>query len=428
MRQFGLDKPLSTQFFIYLGNLLQGNLGDSFFYKKPVAACDAGSAAQHDHALRALAGPGVHIRHGRRRLLAWRRGSKLENAGIIYTLISRSAPEFWVGMILLTVFAFRLKWFPGSGATSPGVIYSSFWAQLVSLDYWRHLVLPVLTLAFYLQGLPLLLMRSNMLDVMQEDFVTLARMKGISEWRIMLRHAARNALLPVVTAMAMGIGYAIGGDVVVETIFSWPGLGRMLVRAVAASDYPVAQGAFLTIASDHGAAQPAGRHPLLRARPTPGQVEGGGGMTVDVPLPAEPAVETADEATGETLAAETTAAGGAPSSWAAVWSAMRRDHFAMAGLVIYGFFLLLAIIGPWIAPHDPLAGDERGQQVAQQPAPFGPLLPGHHQHGARYFLSVDCGRTPGHHRRFLRGLHGRGHRHHCGAARRLLRRARLTAS
>jgi peptide/nickel transport system permease protein len=182
-------------------------------------------------------------------LLAWRRGSKLEGAGIIYTLISRSAPEFWVGMILLTIFSFTLKWFPASGATSPGVIYPNFWQQLISPDYWRHLVLPVLTMAFYLQGLPLLLMRNNMLDVMQEDFVTMARMKGISEWKVMLRHAARNALLPVVTAMALGVGYAIGGDVVVETIFSWPGLGRMLVRAVSARDYPVASGAFLVLAA-----------------------------------------------------------------------------------------------------------------------------------------------------------------------------------
>ena len=104
-------------------------------------------------------------------------------------------------------------------------------------------------MAFYLQGLPLLLMRSNMLDVLEEDFVTMARMKGISEWNVVLRHAARNAMLPVVTALALGIGYAIGGDVVVETIFSWPGLGRMLVRAVASRDYPVAQGAFFVLAA-----------------------------------------------------------------------------------------------------------------------------------------------------------------------------------
>jgi peptide/nickel transport system permease protein len=181
--------------------------------------------------------------------MAWHRGSRTESAGIVYTLISRSAPEFWVGMILLTIFAFRLRWLPASGATSPGVIYDSYLEQLTSVDYWKHLILPALTLVFYLQGLPMLLMRSNMLDVMQEDFITLARMKGISEWRIMLRHAARNALLPVVTAMALGIGYTIGGDVVVETIFSWPGVGRMLVRAVSASDYPMASGAFLTIAA-----------------------------------------------------------------------------------------------------------------------------------------------------------------------------------
>jgi peptide/nickel transport system permease protein len=99
----------------------------------------------------------------------------------------------------------------------------------------------------YLQGLPLLLMRSNMLDVMSEDFITMARMKGLSNRAIILRHAARNALLPVATAFALGFGASIGGNVVVETVFSWPGLGKLLVNAVASSDYPVAQGAFFII-------------------------------------------------------------------------------------------------------------------------------------------------------------------------------------
>jgi peptide/nickel transport system permease protein len=100
-----------------------------------------------------------------------------------------------------------------------------------------------------LQGLPLLLMRSNMLEVMHEEFVVMARMKGFSQWRIVIRHAARNALLPVVTAFALGIGISMGGNVVVETVFSWPGIGRMLVSAVANLDYPLAQGAFLLIAA-----------------------------------------------------------------------------------------------------------------------------------------------------------------------------------
>ena len=90
-------------------------------------------------------------------------------------------------------------------------------------------------------------MRSNMLEVMQEEYITMARMKGLSEWTIVIRHAARNALLPVVTAFALGIGFSVGGNVVIETVFSWPGIGRILVNAVAASDYPLAQGAFLVI-------------------------------------------------------------------------------------------------------------------------------------------------------------------------------------
>jgi peptide/nickel transport system permease protein len=249
LKSFGLDKPLPVQYVMYMGNLVRGDLGRSFFYKKPVAEL-MGELLPNTlmmtliplliaYAFGIVAGT----------VLAWRRGSKLEGAGIIYTLISRSAPEFWVGMLLLTLFAFRLNWFPASGATSPGVIYPSFLHQLTSRDFWKHLVLPALTMAFYLQGLPLLLMRSNMIDVLEEDFVTMARMKGLSEWRVVLRHAARNALLPVVTAMALGIGYTIGGDVVVETIFSWPGLGRMLVRAVANRDYPLAQGAFFVLAA-----------------------------------------------------------------------------------------------------------------------------------------------------------------------------------
>jgi peptide/nickel transport system permease protein len=128
------------------------------------------------------------------------------------------------------------------------VIYDNIFEQLASGDFWRHLFLPAATLAIYLQGLPLLLMRSNMLEVLDEDFVVMSRMKGLTEQRIMLFHAARNALLPLVTALTIGIGYAVGGNVIIETVFSWPGIGRLLVRAVQQHDYPLAQGAFLLIA------------------------------------------------------------------------------------------------------------------------------------------------------------------------------------
>ena len=110
------------------------------------------------------------------------------------------------------------------------------------------MVLPTFTLALYLLGLPLLLMRSNMLEVLDQDYVTMSRLAGYSEWRVMIQTAARNAMLPVLTALTLGIGYSIGGNVVIENVFAWPGLGRTLVRAVSTADYPLAQGAFFVIA------------------------------------------------------------------------------------------------------------------------------------------------------------------------------------
>jgi peptide/nickel transport system permease protein len=249
MQRFGLDRPLHEQYVIYLANLLRGDLGDSFFYRAPVTTLiwevfpNTVALTLFSLLIAYVVGTLGGI------LLAWLRGTRIEAVTIPLVLTTRAAPEFWLGMILLAVFAFALGWFPSGGANSAGASFPSELARFFSLDFLRHLFLPALTLAIYLHGLPLLLMRSNMLEVMQEDFVVMARMKGLSRWTIMVRHAARNALLPVVTAFAVGIGYSIGGNVVVETVFSWPGLGRLLVRAVAASDYPLAQGAFLVIAA-----------------------------------------------------------------------------------------------------------------------------------------------------------------------------------
>jgi peptide/nickel transport system permease protein len=247
MRQFGLDKPLWVQYFIYLGNLLQGQLGLSFHQRQPV--WDIVMGVFPNTIVLTLTGLIVAYIFGviAGAFLAWKRGTWIEGVTIPLVLGTRAAPEFWVGMVLLAVFAFTLNWFPAGGANSPGAFYESELQRFLSPDFLAHLVLPALTLALYLQGLPLLLMRSTMLEVMHEDFVTMARMKGLSEWRIVIRHAARNALLPVVTAFAISFGQIVGGNVVVETVFSWPGLGRMLVNAVSNSDYPLAQGAFLLI-------------------------------------------------------------------------------------------------------------------------------------------------------------------------------------
>lgn len=248
LEQFGLDKPMWQQYLIYLANLVRGEMGMSFFQKRPVIDVLLETLPNSliltltsliiAYVLGVLAGA----------WLAWKRGSWVEGAAVPVVLATRAAPEFWIGMVLLALLSFNAGWFPSGGASSPGMVYAGEWQRIVSLDYLHHLVLPVLTLVLYLQGLPLLLMRSNMLEVMHEEFVTMARMKGFSTWRIVIRHAARNALLPVVTAFALGIGLSMGGNVVVETVFSWPGIGRMLVLAVANLDYPLAQGAFLMIA------------------------------------------------------------------------------------------------------------------------------------------------------------------------------------
>ncbi len=247
-RQFGLDRSLLEQYLIYFGNILRGEFGTSFRVKRPVFEVIF-DVLPNTLALTVVS---ITIAYMFGILagawLAWKRGSVAEAVGIPIVLTLRAAPEFWLGMVLLAIFAFGFGWFPSGGANSAGMTFSSTFDRLTSPDFLHHLVLPAATLALYLQGLPLLLMRSNMLDVLHEDYVMMARMKGLPEWRILLLHAARNALLPVVTAFALGLGASVGGNVVVETVFSWPGLGRVLVDAVASSDYPLAQGAFMFIA------------------------------------------------------------------------------------------------------------------------------------------------------------------------------------
>jgi len=245
--RFGLDKSLFHQYLAFLGNLLQGDLGQSFFHRRPVM--DVVLEALPNTVILTLSGLIVAYVFGvlAGAYLAWRRGSAIEGIGIPIALATRAAPEFWLGMVLLAFFSFHLGWFPAGGANTVGMRYSSEWQRIFTLDYLRHMALPVLTLAIYLQGLPLLLMRSNMIEILQEEFVTMGKMKGLNSRTIVLNHAARNAMLPVVTAFALGVGSAIGGNVVVETVFSWPGIGRLLVNAVSASDYPLAQGAFLII-------------------------------------------------------------------------------------------------------------------------------------------------------------------------------------
>jgi peptide/nickel transport system permease protein len=237
--------PYWEQFLIYMKNMLSLDFGNSFVTNRPVwselsqrippTLLLFGTALILSAILGILIGA----------IMAWRRGSKLEIGGIVVGLFFYSMPIFWFGLILLVVFSFHLEWFPLRGMLTPGANY-------VGLDYVKdvlwHLTLPLITLTMGSLAGWLLLMRNSMLEVMGEDYITTAKAKGLSERKVMYRHAARNAMLPIVTAMALGLSHVIGGGVLTETIFSWPGMGQYLVQSTYAYDFPAVQGAFFLLA------------------------------------------------------------------------------------------------------------------------------------------------------------------------------------
>ncbi len=246
--KFGLDQPIHVQYWKFITNLVVFDFGLSYITGEPVWQIIKDRLWNTV----ILMGTSVIIAYligvpfGA--YLAWNRGSKRERLGVILALVSRSAPVFWTGLLGIWVFSLKLGWLPAGSMSAPGVSYSSKLDQFTSPGFWRHLILPAFVQAAYFYSLPALLMRNSMLEVMNEDFIDFAELKGISDFAVMLRHAARNALLPIVTAFAVAAGFAVGGSVVLETVFAWPGLGRKMVRAVVANDYPVAQGTFLILA------------------------------------------------------------------------------------------------------------------------------------------------------------------------------------
>lgn len=247
--RFGLNDPLYVQYLKFLWNAVTFNFGLSYTTGKPVMTL----INERIWNTVVLMGASVLLAYlvgvpfGA--YLAWNRGERGEKLGVLLALVSRSAPVFWTGLLAIWLFALKLDLFPAGSMTSPGAEYGSRIALYTSLDFLHHLMLPVMVQALYYYSLPALLMRNSMLEVMNEEFVKFAELKGISDRRVMLKHAARNALLPVVTAFAIAAGYAVGGSIIIETIFAWPGIGRLMVNAVIGNNYPVAQGTFLVLAA-----------------------------------------------------------------------------------------------------------------------------------------------------------------------------------
>ena len=225
MAKLGTDKPYYQQYFLFLRDAVQGDLGNSIKEGRPVrevileklpATLYLGLTA---FIVSLLVGIPLGI------LSSIKRGSLIDQVGKVVALLGQSAPPFWLGIMLIIFFAVAIRLFPTSGRES-----------------WNSIVLPAVTLGWYYAAANLRLVRSAMLDVLDSEYIKLARAKGVPYWGVVLRHAFRNALIPPLTFAGVTLGALVTGSLVVETVFAWPGLGKLAIDALYAFDYPLLQG------------------------------------------------------------------------------------------------------------------------------------------------------------------------------------------
>jgi ABC-type dipeptide/oligopeptide/nickel transport system permease component len=245
--EFGLDKSKWEQYVIYLKQLAHGNLGRSVTDYRPVTTDLWGPLKNTLPML--LLGTMFSIVFGILSgvVSAWRRGTAVDRVSLWSSLGFYSMPTQWLGMVIVLYIAIPLG-LPTSGLKDPtlGLItHASTFAVL--WDRFLHMLLPALTLGLVLYGEYALIVRSSMLETLGEDYVLTARAKGLRNWAIVWKHGLRNAMLPVVTLIALSVGYVVGGAILVEDVFSYPGIGLATVNAVTSRDYPVLQGAFLLL-------------------------------------------------------------------------------------------------------------------------------------------------------------------------------------
>jgi peptide/nickel transport system permease protein len=247
-RDLGLDRSLISQYGTYLADLVRGDLGMSYAQRRPVLDLILPAFLNTFILviLTFLLAYGIGALLGV--YLAWYRGTKREATATFLALILRGAPSFWIAILGITVFSVKLGRLPAAGMTDVESLGAETLGTYLSWEFVKHLILPVASATIFAVGLPLLLVRNTMLEVIGSQYMELAEAKGLPQRRVMFRHGARNAMLPAVNASAQFIAWAMGGMVVIENVFSWPGLGREIVGALEARDYMLAQGALLLIA------------------------------------------------------------------------------------------------------------------------------------------------------------------------------------
>ena len=240
--QFGLDKSKWQQYVIYLKQLAHGNLGISFENQQPVstnlriALINTLPMVTLGTVFAIVFGTFTGV------ISAWRRGTKTEGLTVSTALGFYAMPTQWLGLMLIIIFAGVL---PTGGMTNEFLLNPPFWEHVKDLG--SHILLPSLTLGLVLYGEYTLIVRSAMLETLGEDYILTARAKGLKPRTIVRKHALRNAMLPITTLIALSLGYIVAGAILIETVFSWPGIGRAVYQAVLERDYPMLEGAFLVL-------------------------------------------------------------------------------------------------------------------------------------------------------------------------------------
>ena len=229
--EFGLDKGLHIQYFIFLGRLLRGDLGISTHSRRPVAT-EIWTRLPHTVEL-AIASSLIALLLGITAgiISATKQYSIFDNASMLFALLGVSLPVFWLGLLMMILFSVTLGWLP---ATGRGTIL--------------HLILPAFTLSVASTAINARITRSSMLEVLGQDYITTARSKGLRDQIVIYKHALKNSLIPVITLLGLRFGTLLGGAVLTETVFAWPGVGRLVVAAILARDFPVVQGVVLVLA------------------------------------------------------------------------------------------------------------------------------------------------------------------------------------
>jgi peptide/nickel transport system permease protein len=236
-----------VQFFDYIGDTLTGELGISTSLSRPVTEIIGEGIWPTVLLLGVSTVAATLIGMALGIWGAWRRGTAADTTTLGFALVTYSMPEFWLGMLLILLFSVTLGIFPTSFMSTFGVQDAPLLTQ--ALDTLDHLFLPALTLTLALLGEYALIMRSSIIEVMNEDYVTTARAKGMREALVLRRHIVPNALLPVVTLAAINLGFIVSGAITIETVFTWPGLGLLTYDAIVDKDYPMMQGLFLVFSA-----------------------------------------------------------------------------------------------------------------------------------------------------------------------------------